>query len=85
MKSNEITISDYLTAAALHAAGCTYLGAHLEGDRVTFRFDDENGSATKAVQSHGSGLLKVSSYQMAASINFLKSDMFGTRRAGGLR
>lgn len=85
MEQTELLVSDYLIASALHAAGFRYLGASLDGERVVFRFKDEGGAASSALSAHSDGKLRVRSFDMAASINFLKSELFGTRRAGGLR
>jgi hypothetical protein len=78
----EMELTEYLTAAALVASGIPLLRIVAPGGhhrRCAMIFDNRGGAAARAFQRHLSGVLSVSSREMADSIQTLKTKLFATR------
>lgn len=79
---DELTVTEYLTAAALRAAGARLLRVE-PGDRCGMVFDDTARSASAMLQRHRDGKLRISSRDMADAIQAVKNEIFAARRVGG--
>ena len=79
----ELVIGEYLAAAALRAAGGRLLRVEGGGGvRCAMVFLDENGAASKLLERHRSGTLRVSSRGMADAVQAIKNEIFALRRGG---
>ena len=80
-----LEVEEYLQAASLRAAKVPYLGCSPnEKGRIVFSFADGDGKASDTLQKHLNGRLRVSSFDLAASVDLIKNELFAARRAGGL-
>ena len=77
-----LSITEYLSAAALDAAGAELLRveAGAAGGRCTFIFDDRDGRASALLHQHRSGVLRVNSRDYAAAVHRAKDQLFAARR-----
>lgn len=78
-----LTVSDYVEAAVLKAAGTRFLGAEPGGSRVGLVFEDDDGQASVLIEKHENGGVQVNSADLAASLAFVKDKIFSTRRETG--
>jgi hypothetical protein len=81
----ELRVSEYLSGAALLAAGVKLL--RVEGPsgvrgRCHMVFSNTGGRAEQRLTEHLAGTLTVSSARMADAIQTLKSRLFSARREG---
>ena len=80
-----LQVEEYLQAASLRAAKIPYLGcAPNENGRIVFSFADGDGRASEILQKHLNGRLRLSSFDLAASVDLIKNELFSARRARGL-
>jgi len=77
-----LTITEYLTASAIQAAGARFLRADPPKDargKCALIFDDEGGEASRLLASHQRGTLLVPTREFAAAICMMKNTMFQVR------
>ena len=76
-----LVLKEYLSAAALRAAGARLLRVEPNGrGRCAIVFENEDGTASHLLEKHRDGALKVSSRDMADAVQAVKSEIFGVRR-----
>ena len=81
MKKNELALKEYLAAAALRAAGARLLRVEPgAGGRCSIVFSDEDGTASRLLEQHRAGTLRLSSRDMGDAVQAVKSEIFGARR-----
>jgi len=82
MTSKTLELSEYLSCAALVAAGVELLEVRPPTGfqrRCALVFDDADGKASRALAEHQAGSLTVNSLKYAAAVNDLKQRIFSAR------
>jgi len=79
--ANELAVQEYLSAAAIRAAGGELLRVEpgVNGGRCAIVFDDTDGKASALLRMHRGGVLKVCSLTFADCVDSVKRDIFAVR------
>jgi len=77
-----LTITEYLTASAMQAAGARFLRADppTEGrSKCGLVFCDDDGKASELLEKHQQGTLRISTRDFASAIGSMKNAIFAAR------
>ena len=77
-----LIVTEYLTASAIQAGGGRFLRAEPPKEargKCALVFDDEGGEASRLLEAHQRGTLRLSTREFAAAIGMMKSTLFQAR------